>query len=123
MLEFVFFLCFRAHKKAKLEHDNTWHLDMLPAVRSHEKLLLRVVVVIKKRATNRVHVLLSERTAWHLPICEINPTKSLHSTLRRFMIELFGADVPSHRPHGCLSVRKIISEVLFFFFFFSGKMR
>lgn len=88
-----------------MEKDKTWHSDMLPAIRSHEKLLLRVVVVIKKKATNRVHVLLSERTAWHLPICEINPTKSLHSTLRRFMIELFGADVPLHRPHGCLSVR------------------
>lgn len=97
-------VCFRTYKKARHEEDKNWHVDLLPCIRSHEKLLLRVVVVIKKRATNRVHVLLSERTAWHLPVCEINHLKSLHSTLRRFMIELFGADVPSHRPHGCLSV-------------------
>lgn len=66
--------------------------------------MLRLVVVIKKKATNRVHVLLSERTAWHLPICEIHPSKSVHSTLRRFMVELFGAEVAAHRPHGILSV-------------------
>lgn len=61
-------------------------------------------MVIKKRATNRVHVLLSERTAFHLPTCEIYPSKSVHSTLKRFMVEIFGAEVASHRPHGLLSV-------------------
>jgi 8-oxo-dGDP phosphatase len=62
------------------------------------------VVVIKKRATNRVHVLISERTSWHLPTCEVHPGKSLHSTLRKFMVDLFGAEVAQHRPHGVLSV-------------------
>ncbi|GJQ74431.1 hypothetical protein Trydic_g21301 [Trypoxylus dichotomus] len=94
----------RAYMEAKKNKDQTWHQDLLPSLRSHNKLLLRTVIVIKKRSTNRVHVLLSERNAWHLPVCEINPTKSVHSTLRKFMIELFGAEVGQHRPHGILSV-------------------
>lgn len=89
---------------ARKGNDSTWHNNILPVLRPHSRLLLRLVVVIKKKATNMIHVLLSERTAWHLPICEIHPTKSLHSTLRRFMVELFGAEVAPHRPHGVLSV-------------------
>lgn len=92
---------------ARRTHDKTWHLDQLPAKRPYSKILLRLVIVIRKRATNRVHVLLSERTAWHLPTCEVHPYKSIHSTLRRFMVELFGADVAPHRPHGLLSVRTV----------------
>ncbi|KAJ3640801.1 hypothetical protein Zmor_027341 [Zophobas morio] len=94
----------RAFKEARQIQDKTWHSDQLPCLRPHSKLLLRLVVVIKKKATNRVHVLLSERTSWHLPTCEINPAKSLHSTLRKFMVDLFGAEVGAHRPHGLLSV-------------------
>lgn len=102
---------FRAYTEAKKHKDSTWHNNILPALRPHTKLLLRTVIVIKKRATNRVHVLLSERNAWHLPVCEVNPTKSIHSTLRKFMIELFGAEVGQHRPHGVLSV-SIISPII-----------
>ncbi|KAI4458641.1 mutt/nudix hydrolase [Holotrichia oblita] len=94
----------RAYADARRRKDQAWHQDMLPVLRPHSKMLLRTVIVIKKRATNRVHVLLSERNAWHLPVCEINPTKSLHNTLRKFMVELFGAEVGQHRPHGILSV-------------------
>ncbi|KAF5308665.1 hypothetical protein FQR65_LT06126 [Abscondita terminalis] len=94
----------RMYKKAVKANDKTWHSEILPVARPHNRLLLRLLVLVKKRATNRVHVLVSERTAFHLPICEIHPTKSLHSTLRRFMVELFGAEVPTHRPHGILSL-------------------
>ncbi|KAJ8984898.1 hypothetical protein NQ317_002738 [Molorchus minor] len=94
----------RAYKQARKEKDHGWHEDQLPALRSYSKLLLRLVVIIKKKATNRVHVLLSERDTWHLPTCEVHPSKSIHSTLRKFMVELFGAEVPAHRPHGLLSV-------------------
>ncbi|CAH1381193.1 hypothetical protein MTP99_005171 [Tenebrio molitor] len=94
----------RAYKEARRNKDNSWHGDQLPCLRPHSKLLLRLVVVIKKRATNRVHVLISERTSWHLPTCEVHPGKSLHSTLRKFMVDLFGAEVAQHRPHGVLSV-------------------
>ncbi|CAG9822552.1 unnamed protein product [Phaedon cochleariae] len=94
----------RAYKSAKAAQASGWFEERLPALRAYPKQLLRLVVVIKKRATNRVHVLLSERTSWHLPACEVHPAKSLHSTLRRFMVELFGAEVPAHRPQGLLSV-------------------
>merc|ERR1711879_680531 len=30
--------------------------------------------------------------------------RSVHSTLKRFMTEIFGADIPQHKPHGLLSV-------------------
>ena len=35
--------------------------------------------------SNRVCVLTSDKTASHLPITEINPVKSLHSILRKYM--------------------------------------
>lgn len=84
--------------------NGSWHMDILPAPIHHVKDLLRLIVVIKKRSTNRLHVLLSEKTALHYPTCEINPAKSIHSTLRRFMVEMFGADVGQHRPLGLLNL-------------------
>lgn len=92
---------------ARKTNEAGWHPDLLPAIRPHSQLLLRLVVVIRKRATNKTHVLLSEKTAWHLPTCELHPTRSLHSTLRKFMVELFGAEVPQHKPHGLLSVSDV----------------
>ncbi|XP_021207926.1 8-oxo-dGDP phosphatase NUDT18 [Bombyx mandarina] len=94
-------------EKAKLYKQtkpNNWHKEILPASTPHTKDLLRLIVVIKKRSTNRLHVLLSEKTSIHFPTSEINPNKSLHSTLRRFMVEMFGADVSQHRPLGLLNV-------------------
>lgn len=88
------------HRKS----DSSWHKDILPAPIPHVKDLLRLIVVIKKRSTNKLHVLLSEKTAIHFPTCEINPGKSIHSTLRRFMVEMFGADVGQHRPLGLLNL-------------------
>ena len=98
-----------------------WHHPIVPALRPHRRLLLRTVIVIRKKTNNRVHVLCSEKTAAHLPICEINPMRSVHSTLKKFMTEIFGADIPQHKvrlglllnyisltspsqPHGLLSV-------------------
>ncbi|KAF5281775.1 hypothetical protein FQA39_LY17694 [Lamprigera yunnana] len=100
----------RLYTNAHNLKDKSWHHNILPVPRAHNQLLLRLVILSKKRSTNRVHLLLSERTAFHLPICEIHPTKSLHSTLRRFMVELFGAEVPAHRPHGVFSVEHEISN-------------
>ncbi|XP_049872560.1 8-oxo-dGDP phosphatase NUDT18 [Pectinophora gossypiella] len=95
-------------EKANLYKQNkgkgVWHTDILPAPTPHVKDLLRLIVVIKKRSTNKLHVLLSEKTSIHFPMCEINPAKSVHSTLRRFMVEMFGADVGQHRPLGLLNV-------------------
>lgn len=94
--------------KAKLyKHSipgKTWHKNILPAPIPHIKDLLRLIILIKKRSTNKLHVLLSEKTMLHFPTCEINPAKSVHSTLRRFMVEMFGADVAQHRPLGLLNV-------------------
>ncbi|XP_013173196.1 PREDICTED: 8-oxo-dGDP phosphatase NUDT18 [Papilio xuthus] len=94
--------------KAKLQKQSkpgqTWHQNILPALTPHSKNLMRLIIVIKKRSTNRMHVLLSEKTSIHFPTCEINPAKSVHSTLRRFMVEMFGADVGQHRPLGLLNL-------------------
>ncbi|XP_043205982.1 8-oxo-dGDP phosphatase NUDT18-like [Amphibalanus amphitrite] len=79
-----------------------WHPERLPAARAHRRLLLRLVVCVRKRANNRVSVLMSEKTSLHLPTCEISPPRSIHSTLKS--IEMFGADLPPHRPAGVLSV-------------------
>ena len=76
----------------------------LPGIRPHNRLLLRLVVAVRKRSNNRVHILASEKTAAHLPVCEINPMRSVHATLKRFMTEIFGADLPQHRPHGLINV-------------------
>ena len=69
----------------------------LPAIRPHKKLLLRLLVAVRRRADNGVCVLVSEKTAAHLPVCEINPTRSIHSTLKKYMTEIFGSDLPPHR--------------------------
>ncbi|KAF0299012.1 8-oxo-dGDP phosphatase NUDT18 [Amphibalanus amphitrite] len=81
-----------------------WHPERLPAARAHRRLLLRLVVCVRKRANNRVSVLMSEKTSLHLPTCEISPPRSIHSTLKKYMTEMFGADLPPHRPAGVLSV-------------------
>lgn len=94
----------RMYEQARKIQEPGWFEDQLPALRAYPRQLLRLVVVIKKKSNNQVNILLSERTSWHLPACEIHPGRSLHSTLRRFMVELFGAEVPSHRPCGLLSV-------------------
>lgn len=36
-------------------------------------------------SSNKLHVLVSEKTEAHLPMCEINHNRNLHSTLRKFM--------------------------------------
>ncbi|XP_024945374.1 8-oxo-dGDP phosphatase NUDT18 isoform X2 [Cephus cinctus] len=79
-----------------------WHPCLLPMTKPRTKLYLRLIVCIKKKAT--LHVLISEKTALHLPICEINPNRNLHSTLHKFMVEIFGDNVAQHRPHGLFSV-------------------
>jgi len=93
----------RAHRRRN-PVDPAWHRDILPAHRPHHKSYLRLVIAIRKKTTGRVNILLSEKTAYHFPTVEINPARNIHSTLRKFMIELFGAELPAHRPHGVLSV-------------------
>jgi len=83
--------------------NDPWYDLQLPAIRPHKKLLLRLLVAVRRRADNGVCVLVSEKTAAHLPVCEINPTRSIHSTLKKYMTEIFGSDLPPHRPHGLLS--------------------
>ncbi|XP_066999783.1 8-oxo-dGDP phosphatase NUDT18 isoform X2 [Anabrus simplex] len=65
--------------------DEPWHANLMPVLRPHHKLLLRLVVCIRKRSNNRIHILLSEKTEVHVPVCEINPLRNLHSTLKKFM--------------------------------------
>lgn len=91
-------------KNVTIDRPLQWHKHILPATKSHAKNYLRVVAVIKKRSNNRVNILLSEKNAYHFPSVEINHARSIHATLRKFMIELFGAELPQHRPHGILSI-------------------
>lgn len=84
--------------------DPVWHNEILPTFKPHSKNYLRVVAVIKKRSTNKVNILLSEKNSYHFPNVEIHPARSIHATLRKFMIELFGAELPQHRPQGILSI-------------------
>lgn len=79
-------------------------LFQLPALRPHNKLLMRLVVAARKRTDNSVCVLVSEKTAVHLPVCELNPTRSVLAILKKYVTEMFGADLPPHRPHGILSI-------------------
>lgn len=90
--------------KGRTQSPGLWHSDIMPIKYAHHKNYLRIVAVIRKRATNSLNVLVSERNVHHLPTVEIHPGRSLHSTLRKFMIELFGAELPQHRPHGLLTV-------------------
>lgn len=90
--------------KERLQTNQIWHPEILPTKFPHHKNYLRVVACIRKRTTNTLNVLVSEKNVHHFPTVEVHPQRSLHSTLRKFMIELFGAELPQHRPHGILSV-------------------
>ena len=74
-----------------------WHHPIVPALRPHKMLLLRTIILIRKKTNNRMHVLVSEKTAAHLPISEINPLRSVHSTLKKYLTEIFGAEIPPHK--------------------------
>lgn len=89
-----------------------WHNHILPGTKSHTKNYLRVVAVIKKRSNNRVNILLSEKNSYHFPSVEIHHARSIHATLRKFMIELFGSELPQHRPHGILSIEHLPKSTL-----------
>lgn len=90
--------------QADIVRQPVWHSNVLPTRHPHKRNYLRVLAVVRKRATNSMNILISEKNAHHFPTVEIHPNRSLHSTLRKFMIEIFGAELPQHRPHGLLSM-------------------
>ncbi|XP_040573787.1 8-oxo-dGDP phosphatase NUDT18 [Lepeophtheirus salmonis] len=92
------------YMRSKRGGSEPWHLPQLTAIRPHKRLLVRLVVSIRKKANNRLFVLVSEKTAAHLPVCELNPLRSVHFTIKKYMTEIFGINTPPHRPHGLLSV-------------------
>ncbi|CAG7829748.1 unnamed protein product [Allacma fusca] len=88
-------------------HNNRnepWHAKTMPTNIAHKKLYMRFIIGVRRRANNRVTVLVSEKDHVHIPVCEINPQRSVHSTIKKYMTEIFGADLPQHRPHGLLSL-------------------
>lgn len=100
--KFIRFIAyFRIYKAGKAQEE---YYSKLPSLFSHKRVLLRLVICGRKKSTNRLHVVCHELGSWHLPACEIHPTRSVHASLRKFMVELFGAEVPQHKPHGILSV-------------------
>ncbi|CAG0919804.1 unnamed protein product [Notodromas monacha] len=93
--------------KVREHHTNSaaaWHPDLLPIAKMHTMNLLRILCIVRKKSTNKVHVLVSEKTEAHIPACEINPTRSLHATLKKYMTEIFGSTLPPHKPHGVLTL-------------------
>ncbi|EDW80927.1 uncharacterized protein Dwil_GK11300 [Drosophila willistoni] len=87
-----------------------WHGNILPTRYPHKRNYIRVLAVARKRATNSMNILISEKNAHHFPTVELHPNRSLHSTLRKFMIEIFGAELPQHRPHGLIGVEHAASS-------------
>nr|KAF7438721.1 hypothetical protein H0235_001112 [Vespula pensylvanica] len=87
-----------------LNKPDLQHPYLMPLSKPLSKLLLQIIITAKKRATNKLHVVILDTELFHLPICEINPNRSLLSTLHNFMTEIFGADVAPHKPHGVLLV-------------------
>ena len=77
------------------------HNDILHSIRKSQKSQKsqspRAVILIRKKSNNRMHVLVSEKTAAHLPVCQINPMRSIHSTLKKYLTEIFGAEIPAHK--------------------------
>ncbi|KAH8313574.1 hypothetical protein KR067_008302 [Drosophila pandora] len=90
--------------------SSMWHNKILPTRCTHTRNYLRVLAVARKRSHNSLNVLVSEKNSHHFPTVELHPNRSLHSTLRKFMIEIFGAELPQHRPHGLLSVEHLPTE-------------
>lgn len=88
--------------------DNTsstmWPRDILPVTKSHAKNYVRLICTIKSRTRNGFQLLHSERDETHFPLFEIHPERNLYSTLIKFLKEIFGSDLPQHRPQGILSV-------------------
>ncbi|XP_015175507.1 PREDICTED: 8-oxo-dGDP phosphatase NUDT18 isoform X2 [Polistes dominula] len=80
------------------------HPYIMPLSKPLSKLLLQLIITAKKRATNKLHMVTLDTGLLHLPVCEINPNRSLLSTLHNFMTEIFGTDVAPHKPHGLLMV-------------------
>lgn len=94
-------------ERAKLYYsckNGPWHRNLIPSICAHNKLLFRLIIIIRKKSNNRIHVLISEKGKVHFPTCEINPAKSIHSTLRKYIQVIFGSNPPPHKPHGVLSV-------------------
>ncbi|GAB6032555.1 hypothetical protein CHUAL_011447 [Chamberlinius hualienensis] len=94
----------RAKEYHSKSSNQPWHKPILPSVRPHSHLLMRLVVIIRKRSNNCVHVLVSEKSNAHIPVCAINPSRSIYSTLKKYTQEIFGSDLPPHKPHGLLSM-------------------
>ncbi|CAN8018508.1 unnamed protein product [Ixodes persulcatus] len=95
-------------ERARLYHSTAgsqpWHPAVLPALQAHQKLHLRIVTIIRKKANNLLHVLVSEKEMAHLPTCEINPSRSIHTALKRFIQSIFSSEPPPHKPLGVLSL-------------------
>ncbi|KAH8394606.1 hypothetical protein KR215_011987 [Drosophila sulfurigaster] len=94
----------KAKQQSDIVRQPVWHNNVLPTRYPHKRNYLRVLAVVRKRATNSMNILISEKNSHHFPTVELHPNRSLHSTLRKFMIEIFGAELPQHRPHGLLSL-------------------
>ncbi|XP_054163088.1 8-oxo-dGDP phosphatase NUDT18-like [Oppia nitens] len=86
------------------QNRDVWHRSQLVCIRSHNQMLMRVVCAIRRKENNRLHILVSEKTSPHIPVCEISPQRSVHAALKRFMQNIFKDNQPEHKPVGVLTV-------------------
>lgn len=88
-----------------LKHRTEWHSEQLVISRLVPNIFLRLLIAIRSRQSNAYSVLISDSLVQHIPMTEINPARSVHATLKRFMQHIFGAEhLPQHKPVGILTV-------------------
>lgn len=90
-------------KQADIVRQPVWHSNVLPTRHPHKRNYLRVLAVVRKRATNSMNILISEKNAHHFPTVELHPNRSLHSTLRKFMIEILERNSHNIDHMACLA--------------------
>uniref|UniRef100_T1IVJ6 Nudix hydrolase domain-containing protein n=1 Tax=Strigamia maritima TaxID=126957 RepID=T1IVJ6_STRMM len=88
----------------RTRENSPWHEPFLPVLYPHSRQYMRTIIIVRKRVNNNVHVLVSEKSSPHLPICELSPAHSVYSTLKKFMQNTFPVALPPHKPHGILAL-------------------
>ncbi|KAH7645913.1 nucleoside diphosphate-linked moiety x motif 18-like protein [Dermatophagoides farinae] len=93
-------------------NGQSWHSPQLICRRYIPNLYMRLVIASWDQQIGKHRILIAHSLSPHLPICQLNPTRSVYSTLKRFMQYLFGGNdgipsnsaVPPHKPLGLMAI-------------------
>ncbi|OTF79474.1 nucleoside diphosphate-linked moiety X motif 18-like protein, partial [Euroglyphus maynei] len=93
-------------------NGKSWHSPQLICQRYVPNLYMRLIVTVWDGKIGKHRVLIAHSLSPHLPICQLNPTRSVHSTLKRFMQYIFSGNngisnnsvVPPHKPIGLIAI-------------------